>query len=128
MTSLALSPDGKRLFSGSSDTTIKVWDLEAGKEIRTLHGHTDLREPPGVVVRRQAALFGKCGQETIKVWDLEAGKETLTLRGHTRCGEQPGVVARRQAALFGMLLTGRSRCGTWRRARKPSPCAGMRVK
>ena len=25
---LALSADGKRLFSGSSDDTIKVWDLE----------------------------------------------------------------------------------------------------
>jgi WD40 repeat protein len=31
-----LSADGKRLFSGSSDQTIKVWDLEAGKETLTL--------------------------------------------------------------------------------------------
>ena len=37
---LALSADGKRLFSGSWDQTIKVWDLEAGKEIMTLRGHT----------------------------------------------------------------------------------------
>jgi WD40 repeat protein len=29
--SLALSPDGKRLFSGSADHTIKVWDFDAGK-------------------------------------------------------------------------------------------------
>jgi WD40 repeat protein len=32
VTSVALSGDGKRLFSGSLDQTIKVWDLEAGKE------------------------------------------------------------------------------------------------
>jgi WD40 repeat protein len=25
--SLAFSPDGKRLYSGSRDTTVKVWDL-----------------------------------------------------------------------------------------------------
>jgi WD40 repeat protein len=31
VSSLALSGDGKRLFSGSGDNTIKVWDLEAGK-------------------------------------------------------------------------------------------------
>ena len=29
VSSLALSVDGKRLFSGSVDATIKVWDLEA---------------------------------------------------------------------------------------------------
>ena len=30
VSSLALSADGKRLFSGSHDKTIKVWDLDAG--------------------------------------------------------------------------------------------------
>jgi hypothetical protein len=32
VTSLVLSADGKRLFSGSLDKTIKVWDLDAGAE------------------------------------------------------------------------------------------------
>jgi WD40 repeat protein len=27
VSSLAFSPDGKRLYSGSRDTTVKVWDL-----------------------------------------------------------------------------------------------------
>src|SRR5262245_53763772 len=40
VTSVALSADGKRLVSGSEDRTIKVWDLEAGKETCTLRGHT----------------------------------------------------------------------------------------
>ena len=37
--SVAFSPDGRRIVSGSYDTTIKVWDAETGREIRTLEGH-----------------------------------------------------------------------------------------
>jgi len=40
--SVAFSPDGQTLASGSYDTTIKLWHLASGQEVRTLTGHTDL--------------------------------------------------------------------------------------
>ena len=40
VSSVAFSPDGKRLVSGSLDKTVKVWDAQTGQEILTLKGHT----------------------------------------------------------------------------------------
>ena len=38
--SLAPSPDGTILVSGSADKTIKFWDMQTGGVIKTFHGHT----------------------------------------------------------------------------------------
>ncbi|RKY10524.1 MAG: hypothetical protein DRP56_00720, partial [Planctomycetota bacterium] len=38
---LAFNSDGSRLFSGSDDNTIKVWDTTTGLELLTLKGHHD---------------------------------------------------------------------------------------
>ena len=34
-----MTADGKRAVSASWDKTLKVWDLETGRELRTLQGH-----------------------------------------------------------------------------------------
>ena len=39
--SLAFSPDGGRLLSGSGDNTARLWDVESGKALAVLRGHTD---------------------------------------------------------------------------------------
>jgi WD40 repeat protein len=40
--SVAFSPDGSRVLSGSSDNTLKLWDAATGTLLRTFEGHSDV--------------------------------------------------------------------------------------
>ena len=50
---LAFSPDGKRLVSGSSDQTVRLWNVERGEEIATL--------PLAKPITTMALAFSPCG-------------------------------------------------------------------
>ncbi|MEZ4632094.1 MAG: hypothetical protein R2880_15520 [Deinococcales bacterium] len=39
--SVAFSPDGRSLASGSWDNSIKLWDIASQTQIASLMGHTD---------------------------------------------------------------------------------------
>ena len=40
VTSVTVTPDGRRAVSASWDKTLKVWELESGHEIRIMAGHS----------------------------------------------------------------------------------------
>ncbi|MDR2384559.1 MAG: hypothetical protein LBD80_02685 [Tannerella sp.] len=54
VTALAVSPDGKRLFSGSSDKTVrnlKIWSLPSGKLLKTLSLDSDSDLPKDKLIK-----------------------------------------------------------------------------
>ena len=69
--SVCFSPDSQTLASGSSDTTIKLWDLITHTCIKTFHGHnwavwSVCFSPDG------KTLASGSLDDTIKLWDLAA--------------------------------------------------------
>jgi WD40 repeat protein/tRNA A-37 threonylcarbamoyl transferase component Bud32 len=82
VSSVAISPDGKWIVSGSRDSTVKVWDSSTGQELLTLRGHTGPVNGVAINPDGQRIVSGSADR-TVKVWDAASGKELLTLKGIT---------------------------------------------
>ena len=78
--SVAISPDGQILVSGSDDNTITIWDLSTGQELRTLTGHSDSVNSVVISPDGQTVVSGS-SDKTIKIWQLSTGQELRTLEG-----------------------------------------------
>jgi WD40 repeat protein len=76
--SLVISPTGL-LFSGSGDSTIKVWNTKDGKCINTLESH---KGSVMALALYDKTLYSGSRDRTIKVWDLDSYHCTRTLTGH----------------------------------------------
>jgi WD40 repeat protein len=80
--SMALSPNGKNVFSGTHDGKVKLWDVEMGKVVATWTGHTK-----GVLsvcwsVDGNQVVSGSW-DGTARVRDVKTGEEILEIKtGH----------------------------------------------
>ena len=73
------SPPMPVLLSGSLDNTIKVWDVETGKPLKTLFGHI---EGVWAVDGDRLRVVSGSHDRTIKIWERETGRCQTTLVGH----------------------------------------------
>ena len=80
--SVAYSPDGTKIVSGSDDETIKIWDANKGEHLQTLRGHADYVNSVAYSPDGTKIISGSL-DKTIKIWDANYGVCLQTLEGHS---------------------------------------------
>jgi len=75
------TPDGLRLFAGTSDGSVIGWRVADGTQVVLLNGHdfgvTEIDLAPDGQIGATASI-----DETVQLWDFEAGEPDATLFGH----------------------------------------------
>jgi WD40 repeat protein len=79
---VCISPDGKLAVSGSSDQTIRIWNIERGECLRTIEGDLGWIKCLGITADSKLALSGSTDC-TLRLWNLESGQCVRILKGHT---------------------------------------------
>ena len=81
--SIATSPDGRIVASGSTDGSIQLLHLRSGQNLGTLSGH-DGPIWSVAITPDSRTLVSASGDSTIKIWDLYTGRLKNTLYGHLK--------------------------------------------
>jgi WD40 repeat protein len=74
--SVAFSPNGRTVLSGSSNRTLKLWDAATGKLLRTLQGHESGLTSGGtsVAFSSDGRLAISESDDRLKLWDVRTGR------------------------------------------------------
>ncbi len=78
---LAFSPDGKLAAIAGADKTIRIYDVEAGRDLRRCIGHTASVWSVAFSPDGSQVLSGS-KDGTVRLWEVESGRELRRLDGH----------------------------------------------
>src|SRR5262249_5553223 len=76
---LAFSPDGSLLATGSADSVARVWRLSDGESFRWLRHRGWVQ---GVAFAPHAPVLAVAAGHTVRLWDYNTGDELAALAGH----------------------------------------------
>lgn len=78
---IAFSRDGKVIATGNDQGSVRLWDMDNGKLIASLRGHTDAIRTVAFSADGQSVATASA-DKTVRVWDVATGQERMTLKGH----------------------------------------------
>jgi len=80
--SVAFSPDGNSIVSGSWNGSLQVWDAKTGEKLRELQGHTGEVNSVAFSSDGNQIVSGST-DSSVQVWDAKKSEQLWELQGHT---------------------------------------------
>ena len=85
VTSIAFSPNGELIASGSGDNSIRVWEVNRGVTRQLLAGHTGMVTSVAFCPDRTRPLIASGSEDkTIRIWNVKTGAIEKLFKGHER--------------------------------------------
>lgn len=83
MHAIRFLPDNVRLVSGGADGILRLWDTDAGAELRSYRGHTGSVQC--VVIASGGTRMISGGEDgKLILWDIESGRQLQTIPAHSK--------------------------------------------
>jgi WD40 repeat protein len=81
--SVAFSPDGQTLATGSNDKTVRLWHVTTARALRAFEGHPDGVRSVAFSPDGQTLATGS-NDQTVRLWDVATCRALRAFEGHTK--------------------------------------------
>lgn len=92
VSTVAVTPDRRRAVTGGDDNKVRVWDIESGRCVHILAGHSHQIMSVAITPDGLRAVSAS-RDKTLRVWDIERGESLRIVCGHAESVQAVAMTA-----------------------------------